>query len=300
MRGAQRRAQTRAVRFSRETRARRRRQADRGLQIAISAGRGAGGARTGTCTLLRARRSRSDRWFTRGSLCDEHDITTYSTCLRGERTAPGDDRTVGRVGGAEPVAARPGRCITGQPDQSAHEPRPGQDASRRRREPGRAWTRPRAPPTDHRRHRWILTARLARAEGYWLESQPELARREAELADDVADSGDAWERGTVAVWLRRCGSTGRREASWPNHASARSRATGEGRSAVDRPGLPLRGGAGPARHGGGATAARGPDHLHRPGRVGRGPDHPAEDAPARHQVDPGRPADGHPSRIRWA
>ena len=91
----------------------------------------------------------------------------------------------------------------------------------------------------------ILAVRLARAEGYWLDGQPELARREAELADDVAGCGDAWERGAVAVWLRRCGSDRppRGELAEPCQRQTRG-LPGKGRSAVDRPGLPLRGGAG--------------------------------------------------------
>jgi DNA-binding CsgD family transcriptional regulator len=48
--------------------------------------------------------------------------------------------------------------------------------------------------------------RLARAEARWLRSDPEAARREAELAADAVDARDPWERGDVAVWLRRTGS----------------------------------------------------------------------------------------------
>ena len=50
---------------------------------------------------------------------------------------------------------------------------------------------------------WIMFLRLARAEAYWLEGQPDRAAHEAELADDVCASGDAWERGTVAAWRER-------------------------------------------------------------------------------------------------
>jgi DNA-binding CsgD family transcriptional regulator len=49
----------------------------------------------------------------------------------------------------------------------------------------------------------IVPVRLSRAEAWWLEGDPEAARREAELADDRAAQSDPWERGTVAVWLRR-------------------------------------------------------------------------------------------------
>jgi hypothetical protein len=53
---------------------------------------------------------------------------------------------------------------------------------------------------------WIIQARLARAEAYWLQGEPGSAAREAELADDVCARGDAWDRGAVAAWLWRTGS----------------------------------------------------------------------------------------------
>jgi tetratricopeptide (TPR) repeat protein len=53
---------------------------------------------------------------------------------------------------------------------------------------------------------YIIPARLARAEALWLDGDLDGARAEAELADDLADGGDEWDRGAVAVWLRRTGS----------------------------------------------------------------------------------------------
>ena len=53
----------------------------------------------------------------------------------------------------------------------------------------------------------IVPVRLARTEALWLSGDLEGARAEAELADDVAEGGDQWERGAVAVWLWRTGST---------------------------------------------------------------------------------------------
>jgi DNA-binding CsgD family transcriptional regulator len=49
---------------------------------------------------------------------------------------------------------------------------------------------------------YIVLSRLARAEAYWLQGNTELARREAELADDVSDACDGWLRGAIASWLR--------------------------------------------------------------------------------------------------
>ena len=48
--------------------------------------------------------------------------------------------------------------------------------------------------------------RLARAEAHWLDGKLADARREAELADEVAGGCDRWDRGAVAVWLQRTGS----------------------------------------------------------------------------------------------
>jgi len=49
----------------------------------------------------------------------------------------------------------------------------------------------------------IIAVRLARAEAYWLQGEPRRAAHETERADDVAAGADGWERGEIAVWLRR-------------------------------------------------------------------------------------------------
>ena len=53
---------------------------------------------------------------------------------------------------------------------------------------------------------WMVPVRLARAEAYWLEGQPDSAEREADLADDVCAGRDARDGGALAAWLRRTGS----------------------------------------------------------------------------------------------
>jgi DNA-binding CsgD family transcriptional regulator len=55
--------------------------------------------------------------------------------------------------------------------------------------------------------RWIIPVRLARAEVHWLHGERHRAAQEAELADDVAAGSNGWERGEIAVWLRRTGSS---------------------------------------------------------------------------------------------
>ena len=181
------------------------------LQIAISAGledqAGRAYANLHSSYSCLRRFAEADRWFTEGiAYCDEHDITTYSTCLRGERTS-----TLAMTGRWDESAAL-SLWLLGQGHASPVNrinPLTSLGLVRTRRAEEGAW-----PCLDEAAHAadgsqeapWILTARLARAEGYWLDGQPDLARREAELADDVAGCGDAWERGAVAVWLRRCGS----------------------------------------------------------------------------------------------
>ena len=49
--------------------------------------------------------------------------------------------------------------------------------------------------------------RLARAEARWLQGELYLAAEEADLADDVAGGADGWQRGEIAAWLRRTGSS---------------------------------------------------------------------------------------------
>ena len=53
---------------------------------------------------------------------------------------------------------------------------------------------------------FIVPARLARAEAYWLAGQTGPARAEAELAAAVVADAIPWDRGAVACWLRRCGA----------------------------------------------------------------------------------------------
>jgi DNA-binding CsgD family transcriptional regulator len=48
---------------------------------------------------------------------------------------------------------------------------------------------------------------LIRAEAFWLAEESEQSRREVELADEVSADCDVWERGEIAVWLRRTGSS---------------------------------------------------------------------------------------------
>jgi DNA-binding CsgD family transcriptional regulator/tetratricopeptide (TPR) repeat protein len=148
----------------------------------------------------------AERSFAEGiAYCDDHDMATYATCLRGgraiawERTGRWDEAvTLGEqlLG----IAASPVNRLI---------PLLSLGRIRARRDDSRAWEsldEAAATADGIAEPQYIIPARLARAEAYWLEGKQDLARSEAELADDVAGSGDAWERGEVAAWLRRTGS----------------------------------------------------------------------------------------------
>jgi hypothetical protein len=137
---------------------------------------------------------------------------------------------------------------------------------------------------------WIMFVRLARAEAYWLEGQPDPAAREAELADDVCASGNAWERGAVAAWLRRTRSPRppRADLAEPYRLQA---AGGWEQAARSWAGLGCPYDAALALHDAPNEAAlREALNIFTGLGASAAADHPAQDAPARHPVDPRRAA----------
>jgi DNA-binding CsgD family transcriptional regulator/tetratricopeptide (TPR) repeat protein len=149
----------------------------------------------------------AQRCFTEGiAYCDEHDIGTYGTCLRGERTS-----VLEKQGKWDESAALCVELLTGSGASPVNRINPLMSLGKiqaRRGEAG-AWE-----PLDEAvaaadgtgEPQWIVPARLGRAEAHWLAGQPDPAARDAEVADDLCARGDAWDRGAVAVWLRRIGS----------------------------------------------------------------------------------------------
>ncbi len=149
----------------------------------------------------------AERYFTEGAAyCDDHDITTYSIFLRSERTSV-LERT-GRWGEAVAI------CL-----ELLHQgPSPNIRLCplcrlgmirARRGEPG-VWECL-DEAIEHAdgagESQSIVPVRLARAEAFWLDGNLADARREAELADDAAAGCDRWDRGAVAAWLQRTGSS---------------------------------------------------------------------------------------------
>ena len=136
---------------------------------------------------------------------DEHDIGTYATCLRGGRVF-----ALEQTGRWDEAAALGGEllAIVASPLN-----RLGSLVAlgiiRARRGDGSPWEyldEAAAAADGTGEPQFIVPARLARAEAYWLAGQMGPARAEAELAAAVVADAIPWDRGAVACWLRRCGA----------------------------------------------------------------------------------------------
>jgi DNA-binding CsgD family transcriptional regulator/tetratricopeptide (TPR) repeat protein len=139
--------------------------------------------------------------------CDEHDIATYGSFLRSERT--GMLEKTGRWDEALALCqdildrAAPAPITRLCPTTRA-------GALMARRGEATAWEyldQALADADQTGEPQSITPVRLARAEACWLEGRAADAVLEAERADDAADTDDAWTYGAVAAWLRRTGSS---------------------------------------------------------------------------------------------
>jgi DNA-binding CsgD family transcriptional regulator len=191
----------------------------RALEIAMSSGHDeqAGRAFANLYSMFSAQRrfTEGERYFVDGvAFCDEHDITTFATCLRGERTSSlektgrWDDSVAMSIELLNNAGASPINRVC---------PLTRLGSIRARRGKPGAWecldeSMALAEGTGEPQH--IVPVRVARAEAYWLEGESALARLEAELADDGCVNLDGWERGAVAVWLRRTMSDRERHGSF--------------------------------------------------------------------------------------
>ena len=141
--------------------------------------------------------------------CDDHDITTYATFLRSERT-----RMLEQTGRWDEALALSQEIL----DMTALAPatrvcplnrtgtilaRRGDPAAWEHLDEAMTLAESTGEPLQ------IAPVRLTRAEAYWLEGRTAEAAREAELADEVPDPGDPWLAGALAAWLRRTGSARR-------------------------------------------------------------------------------------------
>ena len=203
----------------------------RALDIAVS-GRllaQAGRAFTNICNVYVGRRQFADaeRYFTEGvAYCDEHDITTYARCLRCdwitalERTGRWPESLALSQELLNRPSASPINRLVPLSVIGLIRARLGEPGVWEHLDDAADFADGTAEP------QYIVSVRLARAEAFWLEGKPAAAVREAELADDVSADSDAWDRGAVAVWLRRTGSARPPAASWPIPTGCRPAATG--------------------------------------------------------------------------
>jgi DNA-binding CsgD family transcriptional regulator len=185
----------------------------RALEIALSAGldHDAGRAFANLYCLYAGQRrfAEAERYFIDGvAYCDEHEVGSFAAFLRGERAAALD-----RAGRWDEAVALSTELLASaglSPLYQLHPLHVLGVIRARRGEPG-AWgylDEAAAVADASAEPQWIIPVRLARAETYWLHGEPDRAAQEAERADDVAAGSDGWDRGAVAVWLRRTGSPG--------------------------------------------------------------------------------------------
>ncbi len=184
---------------------------ERALEIAVAeglqeqAGRAFANLHVLYCSELRF--AEAEPYFADGvAYCDENDIGTFGICLRGEHT-----RTLEMLGRWDESAALSRELLTRSGASPVNRINPLTSLGTilaRRGEPGAQGhldeAMRSADGTAIPSH--ILRVRLARAEACWLQGRDADARREAELADDASTDDDGWERGMIAVWLRRTGS----------------------------------------------------------------------------------------------
>ncbi|HEX3309232.1 MAG TPA: hypothetical protein VHS32_23530, partial [Streptosporangiaceae bacterium] len=181
------------------------------LGIALAGGHHheAGRAYTNLCGIHAGKRefAEAERYLEPGiAFCDEHDITTFAICLRGEhanvleRTSRWDAAVALSTEILIKVGPSPANRLCSLIRLGV--------IGARRGEPG-AWgylDEAAATADEAGEPQNQVPARLARAEAHWLEGKLDAARHEAELARDVCTTTNGWLRGAVAVWLRRLGS----------------------------------------------------------------------------------------------
>ena len=162
--------------------------------------------------------ARADPYYHDGAAyCEDHDLLTYYTCLRGVRTSSLE--RLGRWDESARLAEAVLAAITSPVNRMIPMTSLAKVAARRG-DPG-VWAHLDAAMTaadGTTQAEYIGPVRLARAEARWLEGDLTTARQEAELAGDaLADVTDPWLNGEIAVWLRRTGSsrTSQRELAEP-------------------------------------------------------------------------------------
>jgi len=183
----------------------------RALDVALSAGLDgqAGGAFANLhgSYVDRRRFAEAERCFIDGiAYCDEHDLGSHAAFLRGDRAIALEQ--AGRWDEAVALST----ALLASADAPVYRLGALQVLGvirAKRGEPG-AWghlDEAAAAADTSGEPQWIIGVRLARAEAHWLQGELHRAADEADLADDVASGADGWQRGEIAAWLRRTGSS---------------------------------------------------------------------------------------------
>jgi DNA-binding CsgD family transcriptional regulator len=137
--------------------------------------------------------------------CDDHDISTYGTCLRSGHSSlllalgrwDETDQMARRVldGGASPINRLRPTIVLG-----TLLARRGDDAAISRLDEA-------VQLADATRQAgWIAMAYAARVEAHWILGDYEAALLDLKVATDNVLAGDRWLRGDLAVWARRLGA----------------------------------------------------------------------------------------------
>jgi DNA-binding CsgD family transcriptional regulator/tetratricopeptide (TPR) repeat protein len=183
----------------------------RALDVALSAGLdsevGRAFSRLYVVYVGQRRFAEAERYFIDGvAYCDEHDAGSHAGFLRGERAM-----ALGRTGRWDEAVTLSAELLASADLSPLYRLCPLHVLGvirARRDEPG-AWEyldEAAAVADASGQPQWIIPVRLARAEAHWLHGEQRLAAQEAEQADDAQVGSDGWERGEIAVWLRRTGS----------------------------------------------------------------------------------------------
>jgi DNA-binding CsgD family transcriptional regulator/tetratricopeptide (TPR) repeat protein len=175
---------------------------------------------------------RADPYYCDGvAFCEDHDLLTYYTCLRGVRSASLE--RLGRWDESAQLAEAVLAVITSPVNRMI--PMTSLAKITARRGGPQVWPHLDAAMTAAAgtTEAWYIgPVRLARAEARWLESDLASARHEAETVDDTfTQSTDPWLNGEIAVWLRRTGS--RRVSQRPVAEPYRRQLAGDCRGAAD-------------------------------------------------------------------
>ena len=185
---------------------------DRALEIAVEHDLHAEAGRAFTNLYathsLQRRFQDAARYFAKGlAYCEEGDMAVYSTCLNGELTS-----TLEKTGQWDEAAALSARLLDlGASPINRINPLVSAGVLRARRtEPGASDLLNEAVTSAEGtgEPEWITVARLARCEALWLENRSDEARTDAERLAEISKRCDSWERGAIAVWLHRTGSSG--------------------------------------------------------------------------------------------